>query len=48
MNYSSNYSKLLTSPIVSSRNLIFTLIVTSGAPFKVLDHVIFEFTVCGM
>ena len=27
---------------------IFTLIVTSGAPFKVLDHAIFEFTVCGM
>lgn len=27
---------------------IFTLIVTSGAPFKVLDHAIFDFTVCGM
>lgn len=27
---------------------IFILIVTSGAPFKVLDHAIFDFTVCGM
>jgi len=47
MNYSSNYSKLLTSPQVLGI-FIFTLIVTSGAPFKVLDHAIFEFTVCGM